>query len=110
MEPSHRNPSKWIEEVKQITLKLVDQESFAIFLFGSRARQPNNNHGDIDVGLLGEQNVPLELLFQLQDAIEESDIPLKVDFIDFKHAEKNFKNIALQDIVIWNKPNTITVA
>lgn len=109
MESPNRNPSKWLEEVKQITLKLVDCQHFAIFLFGSRARQPDNPYGDIDVGLLGEQSVSLELLSQLHEAIEASNVPLKVDFVDFKHIKQNFKNIALQNIVIWNKPSTITV-
>lgn len=105
MSVPRRNPQKWIDQVKEITMRLVDNRSYKIFLFGSRAKRPNNAYGDIDVGLWGNAPVPREILLQLQNAIEASDIPLKVDFVDFSLTSENFNQIALQNAVCWNEPN-----
>lgn len=85
-----------------MTLQLVDSNRFAVFLFGGRARQPDKMHGDIDVGLWGMEPVPQELLIKLYNVIEESDVPLKVDFVDFATADETFKKIALKNIVPWS--------
>lgn len=74
---AERHPSRWIEQVRLIAVNIVDLDRYALFLFGSRARHPDNSHGDIDVGLLGSEAVPQELLMRLSAAIDDSDVPLK---------------------------------
>lgn len=104
MHSSGRNPSRWIDQVRHMTLQLVDRDEFAVFLFGGRARQADKMHGDIDVGIWGMGPVPQELLIKLYDVIDESDVPLKVDFVDFSIADETFKKIALKNIVPWCNP------
>jgi hypothetical protein len=100
-----RNPSLWIDQVRKMLLQLLNKESYCLFLFGSRARHPNNSYGDIDVGLWGKQPVPQTLFMQLWDALDESDVPLKVDLVDFARADAHFKQFALQHLVLWNMPS-----
>ncbi len=104
-----RDPARWVNLAKEITLRVVDRNLYAVFLFGSRARDLRNNHGDIDIGLLGEAVVPEQLMIELNEAIDRSDCPLQVDFVDFLRTDSKFKQIALKDIVVWNQPSTIKI-
>ena len=49
----------YIDIVKQIVLKLVPNDAFAIFLFGSRAAVNAKPLSDIDIGILGTEPLPM---------------------------------------------------
>ncbi|MFQ5729092.1 MAG: nucleotidyltransferase domain-containing protein [Waddliaceae bacterium] len=100
---------RYLDQLKNLVLNLVGKDSCAIFLFGGRARGRRGKEIDVDIGLLGAEPVPLELLGKLHEAVEASTIPLKVDFVDFKTVDESFKRIALTEIEIWNQPPTITI-
>ena len=109
VEEGHRNPQRWIAMIKAITLAIVPRDEYTVFLFGSCAREKWSSYGDVDIGLLGVHPIQEKLLIALYDAIEESDVPLKVDFVDFYSVDPNFKKFALQKIVLWNRINSIKV-
>ena len=56
---------------------------------------------DIDIGLLGNEKFPVQLKFAIEEAIEESIVPFKVDLIDFYNVDEIFKAEALKKIVEW---------
>ena len=99
----------YIQKLKELVLNLIDLEKQAVFLFGSRARGKTGKATDVDIGIWGATEVPTSLLVELRESVEESIIPYKVDFVDFASADPKFRKIALADIVIWNKPPTITL-
>lgn len=45
----------------------------------------------------------------IEDELEESIIPYTVDLIDFKNVTADFKKIALEDIIVWNRPKNIKI-
>ena len=49
----------YIDIVKQIVLKQVPNDAFAIFLFGSRAAGNAKALSDIDIGILGTEPLPM---------------------------------------------------
>jgi predicted nucleotidyltransferase len=49
----------YIDIVKQIVLKQVPNDAFAIFLFGSRAAVNAKPLSDIDIGILGTEPLPM---------------------------------------------------
>ena len=100
---------KYLHQLKDLVLNIVDKDRYAVFLFGSRALGKRGKVVDVDIGLLGEKSVPLELLGELHEVVEASIIPLKVDFVDFSSVDEKFKRIALSDIEIWNQPPTIKI-
>lgn len=105
-----RTEEEYLEEVKAIILAAVDLSSYAVFLFGGRARGRYGKAVDVDVGVLGQVPFPLNSLAKLYDVIKESPIPLKVDIVDFFSADPQFREIATRDIVIWNRPSTIKIS
>ena len=97
----------YIDIVKQIVLKRVPKNEFAVFLFGSRAASNSNSLSDIDVGIMGTKPLPILIMADLDSDLEESIVPFKIDLIDFYQADQAFKNEALSSIQIWNCPKNI---
>ena len=97
----------YFEIVKQIVLKQVPNDAFAIFLFGSRAAGNAKALSDIDIGILGTEPLPMIVKAHLDAELEESIVPFKIDLIDFYQVDKDFKKEALKKIQICNCPKNI---
>ncbi len=97
----------YIHIVKNIVLKHVPQDEFAVFLFGSRAVGNDRALSDIDVGILGNRSLPYIIKGDLESDLDESIVPFKIDLIDFYQVDKVFKNEALSTVEIWNCPKNI---
>lgn len=100
---------KYISLAKEIVLKYVPKNDYAVFLFGSRANGKSKRTSDIDIGVYGEIELPQMAKINLKDELEESSIPYYVDVIDFKTVSEDFKRIALQSIVVWHNPKNLTI-
>ena len=93
--------NNYLDITKNIVLQHIANNNFKVFLFGSRACGNEKKMSDIDIGILGNEKFPLQLKFKIQEAIEESIVPFKVDIIDFFNVDGNFKEEALKKIVEW---------
>ncbi|QLB13710.1 hypothetical protein EV697_105159 [Bisgaardia hudsonensis] len=88
--------------VQNILQKFVPH--FTIWAFGSRIKAQSKPYSDLDLAII--TNTPLDLATHadLVNAFSESDLPWKVDIIDWATTSSEFKEIILQDyIVIQNK-------
>lgn len=72
---------------------------YRAFIFGSQATGAANKRSDIDLGIEGPAKVDLQILGQIEDAIEESDIPRRVDVVDMNRTSPGFRAIAKRQIV-----------
>ena len=97
----------YIDIVKQIVLKHIPKDNFAVFLFGSRAVGNAKPLSDIDI--LGPKPLPNIIKEDLESDLEESIVPYKIDLIDFYQVDKDFKKEALNTIQIWNCPKNISL-
>lgn len=95
---------KYMEVCKQIVMNQVDQDKYLVFLFGSRVHQHHRSFADIDIGILGNGPVPAALIENIREAIDESIVPYPVDIVDFYRVSQEFKEVAVQNIEIWNQP------
>ena len=95
---------RYVELAKEIVLRHLDLDQFSVFLFGSRAIGNSTRSSDIDVGIWGHHSVPLRVLSEIREALEESLVPFEVDLVDFALAEDSLKRVALQKVIVWNKP------
>lgn len=92
----------YINNVKEIILKRLPLQDYSVFLFGSRAIGSCHEMSDIDVGIWGNKPLDAVTKLDLEEELENSDILLKVDLIDFYKVSQDFKNEALNKIEIWN--------
>ena len=81
-----------------LIIKIIRQHLSAnvdIFFFGSRVNGSFRKESDIDVLLKGIAPIDLGILSLVKEELEESDIPFKVDILDYHRCSKKMlKNIS----------------
>ena len=60
-------------------------------MFGSRARGTPKPYSDLDLVIMGETPVALTTLGQLQEAFADSDLPWRVDVVDWASTSPEFR-------------------
>jgi len=85
-------------EIKKIIFQFLNPKDYQVFIFGSRVTGKAKKFSDYDVGIFGKKPVPWHVLSEIEEALEESDLPYKVDVVDFSLVTSNFKKVALLKI------------
>lgn len=71
-----------------------------VWAFGSRARGAAKPYSDLDLAILGEAPLGLAVTAALADAFSESDLPWKVDVVDWATTGEPFRRIIEKDRVV----------
>ena len=69
---------------------------YQLFLFGSRAKDINDNKSDIDIGILSKTGITGRQLLAIQEQLEDIQTLLKIDLVDFNSVTDDFKQTALK--------------
>ena len=64
-----------------------------VWAFGSRVQGKPKPFSDLDLAVLGEQPLPPATLAALADDFTESDLPYKVDIVDWATTSERFRAI-----------------
>ncbi len=64
-----------------------------VLAFGSRATWTAKNYSDLDLTILGDEPLPLDVSSALAEALSDSDLPFKVDRVDWARIGDTFRNI-----------------
>jgi predicted nucleotidyltransferase len=70
-------------------------------LFGSRARGDSRRTSDIDIALGTETTAPLSDLADLREALEESQVPFRVDLVDYASAAPALRAAIDREGIAW---------
>ena len=73
---------------------------YEVWAFGSRAQHRAKPYSDLDLAVIGTNALPLELSSRISEAFSESDLPFKVDVVDWATTSEAFRNIIKRDRVI----------
>jgi len=95
--------NKYLNKLKTLISEYYRKEEATIILFGSRARREYSEHSDVDVGILTSGKPDNAKITLLKEAIEDSNIPYKVDIISINEASEDFKNEIMKDAIVWNE-------
>lgn len=68
-----------------------------VWVFGSRARGAAKPYSDLDLAVIGEQPLSLSVLATLTDDFAESDLPFRVDLVDWATTSERFRLIIERD-------------
>lgn len=74
-----------------------------IWLFGSRVKNQSAKYSDIDILAKMQKPIPLDVLFKLKNAFDESDLPFTVDIVDWHRVSPEFRNLILNDAKTFKK-------
>lgn len=76
-----------------------------VWAFGSRARGDAKPYSDLDLAIIGQRPLGLAKIAALAADFSESDLPYKVDLVDWATAGAAFRPIIERDkVVIRNSP------
>jgi len=97
--------------VKQLTITPAELTIVRIILarfvperevraFGSRITGPVKKFSDLDLVVMGEAPLSASILTDLEEGFRESDLPFKVDVVDWATTQETFRRIIEQDSVV----------
>jgi type I restriction enzyme S subunit len=71
-----------------------------VWAFGSRARFAAKPYSDLDLALVGAAPLSLEASARLHEAFTQSDLPYKVDVVDWASTSPEFQALIAQHHVV----------
>ena len=87
------------DTIKQIINLNLPNHAYRVFIFGSRAVGNSRKFSDIDLGLLGSAPLTPKEYMTLKFAFEDSDLPYRIDLVDFYNVSDEFKKISLTNVI-----------
>ncbi len=90
------------------SLKII-RENLKIFVpaaevraFGSRVHGGAKKHSDIDLAIIEKEKISFDRMRLLKEALQNSDLPIRVDLVDWHQISDSFKKIIESGyITIW---------
>ena len=62
-------------------------------MFGSRASGTAKEYSDLDIAIMGDEPLSLRVVSALDEALGESDLPFKVDIVEWARIDEGFRRI-----------------
>jgi len=87
---------------RKIVFSKLEGRPSKVYLFGSQARGDTWRASDIDIAIDAGGPLPQELLAEIADALEESDIIYRVDVVDFAAAPEALRRRILEEGIWWS--------
>ena len=90
-------PDHW-EIVQRILQEYVP--NLEVWAFGSRAKWSAKEFSDLDLAIITDEPLPLDTSAALSEAFSESDLPWKVDVVDWASVGDELKKVITRDKVV----------
>jgi type I restriction enzyme S subunit len=71
-----------------------------VWAFGSRAQRTAKTWSDLDLAVITDTPLPLEVRGALAEDFTESDLPFRVDVVDWATTEESFRRVVEQAKVV----------
>ena len=95
--PIEINPRDWVDVVRILHEQVPTTEVWA---FGSRAKRNAKPYSDLDLALITRQPLSLDQLASITDAFATSDLPIRVDLVEWASSSEAFRALIEQDKVV----------
>ena len=95
--PIALTPQEW-DIVQSILKDIVPHRT--VWAFGSRARFAAKPYSDLDLAVVGAAPLSLEASARLHEAFTQSDLPYKVDVVDWASTSPEFQTLIAQHHVV----------
>jgi len=94
-------PPHTLATVKSILERRVPDRE--VWVFGSRVKGTARKFSDLDLAILGETPLSLIALARLADDFDDSDLPFKVDVVDWALVSPAFREIIRHDAAVLQR-------
>lgn len=95
---SHDVTPEDLKLVKSILAKYIP--NYDVYAFGSRARGTARKFSDLDLAVMSERPLNFDLYATLKDAFSESNLPFKIDIVDWASIDEKFQDVIKQHYLI----------
>ncbi|WP_445768241.1 nucleotidyltransferase family protein [Rheinheimera sp.] len=82
--------SEW-QQVSAILQRYLPNNE--VWAFGSRVKGNAKPYSDLDLVIISDTPLPLALLAEVAEAFSESDLPWKVDLVDWATTSERFRQV-----------------
>jgi len=72
----------------------------SVWVFGSRANGKARKNSDLDLVVHGSEAIPNDVYRQLVEDFDESDLPIRVDLLDWNRIDNDFKPYIIKNHVV----------
>ena len=96
---------KHLETIRHILAEHVPK--CEVRAFGSRVKWTAKDYSDLDLAVVGSEPLTLRKLRQLKEAFEESDLPIRVDVVDWQSLADWFKKVIETEYEVIQKAEPI---
>lgn len=79
------------QQVNSILQRFLPENE--VWAFGSRVNGNAKPYSDLDLAIISQQPIPLPLLAEVAEAFSESDLPWKVDLVDWATTSERFRQV-----------------
>lgn len=76
--------------------------------FGSRVAGKAKPFSDLDLAIMGDQPIDASTLADLRESFRESDLPFKVDVLDWASTGESFRRIVARDSVVVGRERALS--
>ncbi len=76
-----------------------------VMVFGSRASSKAKKYSDLDLAIQGDIPLSLDSFSELSEEFTESDLPFKVDIVDWALIDNSFRERIQRNCVIVQNPS-----
>ena len=83
-------PDHWAIVRNALRQHVPDRE---VLVFGSRAAGNAKEYSDLDLAIMGDEPLSLRVVSALDEALGESDLPFKVDIVEWARIDDGFRRI-----------------
>lgn len=92
---------KHLKTIKRILAEYVGD--CEVRAFGSRVSGTAKDYSDLDLAIIGKIKIKRKTRMLLREAFEESDLPFRVDVIDYNAIQETFREIIEKNYEIIQK-------
>jgi predicted nucleotidyltransferase len=93
-----------LETVRAILRRCVPERE--VRAFGSRVGGSVKRFSDLDLAIMGDEPLPLTVLADLREAFDESDLPFRVDLVEWAVTHPAFQAINDRQCVVLQPART----
>jgi hypothetical protein len=92
-----------LESTKKIVLEQLKAFRAKVYLFGSQATGKARLYSDIDIAVLPLEPLPIHIVSEIQEKLDESNILRKVDVVDLSMSDNVFLQRVEREGILWKE-------
>jgi len=79
-----------------------------VWAFGSRVTGTHKDYSDLDLTIIADAPLDITTSANVSDAFSQSDLPYKVDLVEWATTSESFRNMILQNKIVLQPGQRVT--